>query len=118
MRNTEILIKKFEEASIKYGEEREKDGVPRIINKQVDLLNKVSKELYESYNLEKLICLLNHPNDYVKLNAATYVALVAPSDAIDTMVKLSEKEGEIGFSSKMFLDLYKKGEIKFEWKDL
>jgi hypothetical protein len=55
--------------------------------------------------------LVNHQNDYVKFHAACALLHENEDIAIDTLMKVAEKKGILGFSAKMTISEFKKGNI-------
>lgn len=62
--------------------------------------------------LELLIPLVEHNNDYVKLNVASSLVVILPDKAIEVLKNLQNKKGLLAFEAKMFLQEWEKGNIK------
>lgn len=111
MENYEKITQKFVHASIIYGEAIEL-GDAKKINSQSKIINKIRKQLATNGELETLIPILHHENDYVKLNVASSLITILPNDSQIVLQELEKKKGLLGFEAMMFLQEWKKGNIK------
>lgn len=107
----EKSMKKFVEASVKYGEAIE-CGNSQKANRQSKIIREIRKQLNETKELEILIPLLEHNNNYVKLNAASSLIMELPNKSIQVLEQLQNKKGLFALEAQMFLKEWQKGNIK------
>lgn len=109
------FIEKFIEASVKYGKTMEA-GNAKIANKNSDIIRKIRGKWKSNQEdvLEDLLLLLNHKEDYVRLNAAFTLLPLSPDKAEAVLKELALKERcQLGFEAEMILREWKKGHLKF-----
>lgn len=112
MVNTEKLISRYIEASIKYGKAQE-EGDAKKVNKCANIIRKIRTELKKDSPIyvEKLEPLLVHENDYVRLKTAFDLLPILTEQAEEVLVELSNKKGLIGFEAEMTLEEWKRGNL-------
>lgn len=109
---TDKIIKKFVDASIKYGEAIE-TGNPKKANRYSKMVRDIRKQLQNENQLELLCAVLDNQNDYVRLNIATSLIAIKADMAEATLIQLSNKKGLFAVEAQMFLNEWKKGNIRF-----
>lgn len=102
MKNNEKIIQKFIHASIIYGEAIESGDVKKV-NSQSKIIRKIRKQLKETDELNILTPILDHENDFVKLNVAASLITISPDDSRIVLQELEKKKGLLGFEAMMFL---------------
>ena len=110
MKNNEKIIQKFIHASIIYGEAIESGDVKKV-NSQSKIIRKIRKQLKETDELNILTPILDHENDFVKLNVAASLITISPDDSKIVLQELEKKKGLLGFEAMMFLQEWKKRNI-------
>ncbi len=97
-------VEKLIEAAVLYGEALEK-GNPKVANKQSEIIQQIRKDILNSkeFDVQELIPLLSHSNDYVKLVVACSMIKAFPDVAEQSLRELSSKRGLSGFEAKMTL---------------
>jgi len=116
MRDLEKILEEYLSACIKNGKYLDK-GDPKNANKQFRILVNIKTDLNsnQGYGLDKLLPYLEFPNEYVRLHTASIVIPIAPERAKDVLGELSQKRGNIGFTAKMTLSEWEKGNLKFDF---
>lgn len=112
MNNVNKNILDFIDAAINNGIAQE-EGNANQANKFYRIIEKRTKWLNEQNELcnPSFIELLYHENDYVRYHASCALLHVKSDEAINTLTNLSEKKGILGFSSKMTIKEFNKGNI-------
>ncbi|OQB24674.1 MAG: hypothetical protein BWY11_00896 [Firmicutes bacterium ADurb.Bin182] len=106
-------IDKFVNACIEKGRFEEL-GDSKSGNKCYKIIRSVYEQLRDSGRLNELTTLLEHENPYVRLWASSYALQIVPKQAEETLEKLSAiKSVMAGFSAKITLQEWKKGNLKF-----
>ena len=108
------LIEKYITASINYGVAQE-EGNARKVNRNASAMRKIMKQIKmkDPCYVEKLECLLEHENDYVRLHVAFDLLPALTDKAEKTLLDLLNKRGLLGFEAKMTLQEWKKGNLSF-----
>ena len=116
MRELEKIFEEYLSACIKNGKSLDK-GDSKTANKQFRILINIKNDLKsnQKYGLAKLLPYLEYPNEYVRLHTASIVIPIAPEKAKDVLVELSKKRGNVGFTAKMTLSEWEKGNLKFDF---
>lgn len=112
MNDVNTIILEFIDAAINNGIAQE-DGNANQANKFYRVIEKRTKWLTEQNELCNpfFLELLYHENDYVKYYASCALLHERSDEALSTLSYLSEKRGILGFSSKMTIVEFKKGNI-------
>lgn len=107
-----ITIENFINAAILDGE-FSKLGDSKQVNKNYKNLESIKSYLLKNEETFITDCkkLLSHENDSVKLHAAVTLLPYSSKEAISTLKQLSTIQGLLGFTAKMTLSEYKKGNI-------
>ncbi len=107
------IIQKYVDLVIKRGIFQE-EGNSKESNKLYDKIEKYRKTMKDNMELyiEDLKNLLNHENDYVRLTTAFTLLPFLEKKSEDVLEKISIKRGLVGFSAKMILQEWKKGNLK------
>lgn len=112
MNDIEKIIKEYIKAATKHGEATE-EGKHSLANKQYRIIEKNIDRLKSIENgINKLENLLEHQSDYVKLWSARYLLFSQEEKAKGTLLQLTNKSGFLGFTAKITLDEWDKGNIR------
>ena len=107
---TEKNLKKFVDASIKYGEALEMGDSPKA-NRYSKIIRNLRKQFRDEKNTELLYPFLDNQNNYIKLNVAVSLMEVRPDVAEKVLIELSTEKGLFSVEAQMFLNEWKKGTI-------
>ena len=112
MSEVNTVILDFVNAAINNGIAQE-EGNANQANKYYRIIEKRAKWLIEHYELSNplFLELVKHQNDYVKFHVSCFLLHSAEDIALDTLKSLTEKRGILGFSAKMTISEYVKGNI-------
>lgn len=112
MNDVNNVILDFINASINNGVAQE-DGNANQANKFYRVIEKRTKWLIDHNELcnPLFLELLHHENDYVRFHTSCALLHIESDDALNTLLELTEKRGLLGFSSKMTISEYRKGNI-------
>lgn len=116
MRSLEKILEEYLDACKKNGEYLDK-GDSKTANKQFQILTKIRSDLIsnEEYGLTKLLPYLEHSSEYVRLHTASILLPITPAEAKNVLLELSNKRGNVGFTAKMTLGEWEKGNLKFDF---
>lgn len=114
MKNIDDMIEEYIQLTISRGEALE-EGNSKKANKQFDKIRKIEKELKLDSDLyvKYFEPLLEHENDYVKVNAAYSLLPLTTKKSEKVLAELSKKRGLMAFEAEMTLQEWKKGNLKF-----
>jgi len=114
MKKPDELIENLIEDSIKL-EDATHLGKSSLMNKQYEYIKKTENELrnYGEDAVQRVIKLLNHENNYVKYNAAFFIAPIYLDEARRVFTEISQLRGSIGFNEMMTLREWDNGNLKF-----
>jgi hypothetical protein len=115
MDKLEKLIAKYVEAAKRHGEATD-CGDNKTANKQYKVIEKCYSELmaHGEVGIRELIPLLDDPNNFVRLWAASHLLHVEPTRAKQILANLSGIKGSlVGFNADMVLKEWEKGDLKF-----
>ena len=112
MKDFNEIIIDFVNASISNGKAQE-EGNANQANKYYRIIEKRKKWLIDNNELcnSKFVQLLDHEDDYVRLHVSCALLHEKSEEALRTLMDLTEKKGILGFSAKMTISEYKKGNI-------
>ncbi|MBE5903809.1 MAG: DUF2019 domain-containing protein [Pseudobutyrivibrio sp.] len=112
MNDVSNVVNDFVNASINNGIAQE-EGNANQANKYYRVIEKRKKWLVDNNELCNAVFLelLNHENGYVRFHTACALLHVKNEEALSTLQSLAEKKGILGFSAKMTVSEYKKGNI-------
>ncbi len=113
MLDIDNLINEYVDLSIKRGHElTSPDGTAHKANQYFDEIKALAKKIKKIEGYEKKMKkLLNHENDYVKLDAAFELLPIYTQEVEDVLFELSQKRGGVAFSAEIGLERWKKGEL-------
>lgn len=108
---TEDIIA-FVNACIAKGE-GEESGNTKKDRTYYEIIHSVYLRLKDEHRLEDLSELLDHPNPYVRLWAASYTLQIDPAKAENTLEELSMLRGiAAGFSASITLEEWREGRLR------
>ena len=105
-------IEKFVEACILKGEADEMGNSSKG-NKYYKTIESIYNHLKANNRLNELAILLNHEQPYVKLWSSAYMLPITPIESQKVLEELSGIKTIIGFTAKMTLKEWLKGNLKF-----
>jgi len=109
------LVEEYIALSVKYGELQVK-GDYKKFNKIAERLSQIRQILRVKDNFVELFKpLLNHENDYVRMNTAYALLPFLSSEAEKVLEDISTRPRTLGFEAKMTLQEWRKGNLKFNW---
>jgi hypothetical protein len=112
--STSSLVQLFAEDAAANGRALE-NAKPRLANKNFDAKTKLYTEL-RSRGVEAqraLLSLLEHADPHVRCSTAVYALEFASHEAEPILEALKELRGAVGFTARITLDQWKKGELRF-----
>lgn len=110
----EELKNTFINAAILHGEATE-TGDYKLGNKQYAVIANAYRKLKDQKNgIEILHKLMNHKNISVQSWAASYLLKTHTEEAKKVLQSVADKHGLVGFSAKMTLQEWEKGNLKFD----
>lgn len=111
MESIEKLVTMFVETAIEYGN-AQTEGNSKKSNRAYDKINDIEQKLVENNSLTHLVDLMEHSNDYVRFLATSKLLSIKPQKARETLLELSNQRNLLGFSAKMTLVEWEKGNIE------
>jgi hypothetical protein len=115
VRALETIIEEYANACLKCDEAQDLADY-KTGNKNFKIIQKIRKELKlnPENGIEKLEHLLEHPNDYVRLETATSFLPINTEKAEKILNDIASKRGLNSFTAKMTLEEWHKGNLKFD----
>lgn len=113
MKNIDELKNIFIKAAVIHGEATE-TGNHKVANKQYDIIVNVYKELQKNEGgTRELQQLMYYKNPSVQSWAASYCLQFYPDEAKKVLQNVQENGGLVGFSAKITLREWEKGNLTF-----
>lgn len=115
MEQVQRLIEEFITACMRL-QESEEAGDYKTTNLQYDKLKKIRANLRTigKHAFEEIIPLISNENIYVRYNAAFSIIPIEPEKARNTLNEIANSRGIIAFTSKMTLQEWVNGNLKFD----
>lgn len=111
--NMDKLIDQYVDVAINSGKAKE-EGDYKSVNSYYDIIQRIRIEMKKDPQyVVKLEPLLQHDNEYVRLEAAFDLLPILSERAENVLSELSKKRGLNGFEAKMTLQEWKKGNLRF-----
>lgn len=101
----------FEKYSISRGKALEV-GNGKVANYNYDRIENVVKFLREEKELSKLSIFYNHPNAFVKLDAAAYLLPVFEKESLKAIKEIMKVEGIVSLDAEMTIKEWKNGNLR------
>ncbi len=113
MNNMDKLIDQYVDVAINSGKAKE-EGDYKSVNSYYDIIQRIRIEMKKDPQyVVKLEPLLQHDNEYVRLEAAFDLLPILTERAENVLSELSKKRGLNGFEAEMTLQEWKKGNLRF-----
>lgn len=111
--NMDKLIDQYVDVAINSGKAKE-EGDYKSVNSYYDIIQRIRIEMKKDPQyVVKLEPLLQHDNEYVRLEAAFDLLPILTERAENVLSELSKKRGLNGFEAEMTLQEWKKGNLRF-----
>lgn len=111
--NMDKLIDQYVDVAINSGKAKE-EGDYKSVNSYYDIIQRIRIEMKKDPQyVVKLEPLLQHDNEYVRLEAAFDLLPILSERAENVLSELSKKRGLNGFEAEMTLQEWKKGNLRF-----
>lgn len=101
----------YEQKAIKRGEALE-EGRSKIANRCYDSICDIVSFLRAQKELKRLAIFYNHPNPYVRLNAAAYLLPLFEEKSLQVMEEIAQGIGPAAWNAKMTIQEWKSGNLK------
>ena len=113
MKNYSDLISYYEKISEQWGEYTANGGNASKANRLYKKIRAIEPQIKETEDgKQRLLSFLDHPNGYVRLNAAVALLDTFPCQAEKCLENLAKERENLGFISEITLEEWKKGELK------